>query len=115
MEMTKPYSLVTYKSVIFVSSFCCSLLVNHKFCAGDTLFIGGCGRFFEGTAEQMHNSLNNILAKLPENTKVYCGHEYTESNLKFAKSVEPDNEFLQQKFQWAKGNKQTVPSTIGDE
>ncbi|RIA87912.1 hydroxyacylglutathione hydrolase [Glomus cerebriforme] len=82
---------------------------------GDTLFIGGCGKFFEGTAEQMHNSLNNILAKLPEDTKVYCGHEYTKSNLKFAASVEPDNEFLQQKIQWANENEQTVPSTIGDE
>ncbi|CAG8662310.1 7863_t:CDS:2 [Funneliformis caledonium] len=82
---------------------------------GDTLFIGGCGRFFEGTAEQMHNSLNNILAKLPENTKVYCGHEYTSSNLRFADSVEPDNDFLQQKIQWVKDHKQTVPSTIGDE
>ncbi|GBB88432.1 hypothetical protein RclHR1_00150028 [Rhizophagus clarus] len=82
---------------------------------GDTLFIGGCGRFFEGTAEQMHNSLNNILAKLPKDTKVYCGHEYTKSNLKFAASVEPDNEFLQQKIQWANENERTVPSTIGDE
>ncbi|EXX72543.1 hydroxyacylglutathione hydrolase, mitochondrial isoform X1 [Rhizophagus irregularis DAOM 181602=DAOM 197198] len=82
---------------------------------GDTLFIGGCGRFFEGTAEQMHNSLNNILAKLPKDTKVYCGHEYTKSNLKFAASVEPDNEFLKQKIQWANENERTVPSTIGDE
>ena len=60
------------------------------FC-GDTLFAGGCGRVFEGTLEQMHDSLS-LLKKLPLNTKIYCGHEYTQSNLKFAKSVEPLNE-----------------------
>ena len=54
------------------------------FC-GDTLFAGGCGRVFEGTFEQMYDSLS-ILRKLPLNTKVYSGHEYTESNLKFAKN-----------------------------
>lgn len=45
---------------------------------GDTLFLAGCGRFFEGTAAQMHNSLNTVLASLPDDTLVYCGHEYTE-------------------------------------
>ena len=60
------------------------------FC-GDTLFAGGCGRVFEGTFEQMHDSLS-ILKELPLNTKIYCGHEYTESNLKFAISVEPLNQ-----------------------
>src|SRR6056300_610500 len=60
------------------------------FC-GDTLFAGGCGRVFEGTFEQMYDSLS-ILKKLPLNTKVYSGHEYTESNLNFAKSVEPLNQ-----------------------
>ena len=59
--------------------------------SGDTLFGGGCGRVFEGTFEQMHDSLS-ILKKLPLDTKIYCGHEYTESNLKFAKSVEPLNQ-----------------------
>ncbi|KAK9763826.1 Cytoplasmic glyoxalase II, variant 2 [Basidiobolus ranarum] len=49
---------------------------------GDTLFIGGCGRFFEGSPEDMYNSLLNVLAVLPKETKVYCGHEYTKSNLK---------------------------------
>ncbi|KAK9723022.1 Cytoplasmic glyoxalase II, variant 2 [Basidiobolus ranarum] len=49
---------------------------------GDTLFVGGCGRFFEGTPEDMHHSLSNVLALLPKDTKVYCGHEYTKSNLK---------------------------------
>jgi hydroxyacylglutathione hydrolase len=59
------------------------------FC-GDTLFSAGCGRLFEGTAEQMHASLQR-LASLPADTRVYCGHEYTEANLAFALTVEPDN------------------------
>lgn len=58
--------------------------------SGDTLFAGGCGRLFEGTAEQMHASLQR-LAQLPDNTSVYCTHEYTQSNLRFAQAVEPDN------------------------
>lgn len=59
------------------------------FC-GDTLFAGGCGRIFEGTAAQMHNSLQR-LAALPDNTQIYCTHEYTQSNLRFAQAVEPHN------------------------
>lgn len=59
------------------------------FC-GDTLFTAGCGRLFEGTAEQMYQSLNK-LAALPEDTNIYCGHEYTLANLKFAQAVEPNN------------------------
>ena len=59
------------------------------FC-GDTLFAAGCGRLFEGTPEQMHRSLSR-LAGLPGDTRVYCGHEYTVSNIKFARAVEPDN------------------------
>ena len=62
------------------------------FC-GDTLFSGGCGRVFEGTHEQMHDSLEK-LKRLPKNTKIYCGHEYTESNFKFASEVDPLNEDL---------------------
>ncbi|MBT2340020.1 MULTISPECIES: hydroxyacylglutathione hydrolase [Pseudomonas] len=59
------------------------------FC-GDTLFAAGCGRLFEGTPAQMHHSLSR-LAALPDDTLVYCTHEYTLSNLKFAAAVEPDN------------------------
>lgn len=59
------------------------------FC-GDTLFSAGCGRLFEGTAEQMFNSLAK-LAALPDDTKVYCAHEYTLNNLRFAETVEPGN------------------------
>ncbi|MGD9833240.1 MAG: hydroxyacylglutathione hydrolase [Piscinibacter sp.] len=62
------------------------------FC-GDTLFSGGCGRLFEGTAEQMHASLAR-LASLPGDTRVCCAHEYTLSNLKFARAVEPGNAAL---------------------
>ena len=57
---------------------------------GDTLFAAGCGRLFEGTPEQMYASLER-LAALPADTRVYCTHEYTQSNLKFAQAVEPDN------------------------
>lgn len=66
------------------------------FC-GDTLFAGGCGRLFEGTAAQMHASLS-ALAALPPQTRVYCAHEYTESNLRFALQVEPDNAALVQRL-----------------
>ncbi|KAJ3118395.1 hypothetical protein HDU96_001913 [Phlyctochytrium bullatum] len=82
---------------------------------GDTLFIAGCGRFFEGTPEQMHHSLNNVLGNLPDDTKVYCGHEYTTSNLKFAAHVEPENPDIQSKLSWCASNAVTVPSTIGAE
>jgi hydroxyacylglutathione hydrolase len=60
------------------------------FC-GDTLFAGGCGRIFEGTFDQMYESLNKLKV-LPQNTSIYCGHEYTLSNLKFAKEAEPFNQ-----------------------
>lgn len=62
------------------------------FC-GDTLFSGGCGRLFEGTAEQMLHSLNK-LKQLPETTLVYCAHEYTQANLNFARTIEPENSQL---------------------
>jgi hydroxyacylglutathione hydrolase len=58
--------------------------------SGDTLFSAGCGRTFEGTAQQMNHSLERLRA-LPAHTQVYCGHEYTASNLRFAQAVEPDN------------------------
>lgn len=67
----------------------CYLGHGALFC-GDTLFTAGCGRLFEGTPEQMHASLSR-LAALPEYTLVYCAHEYTTANLRFARVVEPDN------------------------
>jgi len=86
---------------------------------GDTLFISGCGRFFEGSAEQMNHALNDVLASLPPDTRVYCGHEYTVTNLKFAHQVEPQNTAVVNKLHWAEQqrakNVPTVPSTIGEE
>ncbi|KAG0026019.1 hypothetical protein BGZ81_006679 [Podila clonocystis] len=84
---------------------------------GDTLFLSGCGRFFEGTAADMYNSLLHILATLPVETKVYCGHEYTKANLQFALHVEPDNTHVAQKLQWCMDDKvtMTIPGTIGEE
>lgn len=85
---------------------------------GDTLFIAGCGRVFEGRAQTMVDSLAK-LAALPDSTQVYCGHEYTEKNLRFALTLEPDNQPLKTKYEWAQKmraeGKYTVPSTIGDE
>lgn len=86
---------------------------------GDTLFIAGCGRFFEGSSEQMDHNLNVILGGLPPDTRVYCGHEYTVTNLKFALSVEPQNTDIKSKLNWAQHRvakrEPTVPSTIGEE
>ncbi|KAK3103419.1 hypothetical protein FSP39_019062 [Pinctada imbricata] len=86
---------------------------------GDTLFIGGCGRFFEGTADDMYRALVEILSSLPSETKVYCGHEYTVNNLKYAQHVEPDNQDIKDKKKWAEdqrsNNRPAVPSTISDE
>lgn len=66
--------------------------------SGDTLFAAGCGRLFEGTPEQMHEALTR-LAALPAHTAVYCAHEYTLSNLRFAKAVEPDNRDIAERFE----------------
>jgi len=85
---------------------------------GDTLFLGGCGRIFEGDPPMMHGSLQK-LAKLEGRTRVYCGHEYTESNLRFAAHVEPSNQAVVQAraraSQLRKDGKPTVPATIADE
>ena len=90
---------------------------NALFC-GDTLFAMGCGRLFEGSAEQMWDSLQKLKA-LPASTRIYCTHEYTQTNGRFALSVEPDNTQLQQKMievqRLRAENKPTVPSTIEQE
>jgi hydroxyacylglutathione hydrolase len=87
------------------------------FC-GDTLFSNGCGRLFEGTSDQMWHSLSRI-ASLPCNTKIYCAHEYTEANTRFALAVEPDNNALQQFAReieiLRKNNRPTIPSTLTKE
>ena len=85
---------------------------------GDTLFSLGCGRVFEGTYEQMFQSLKK-LKSLPDDTKVYCGHEYTYKNLEFCLTFNPNNNFLKKKKSEIelslKNKKPTIPSTIGDE
>jgi hydroxyacylglutathione hydrolase len=85
---------------------------------GDTLFVGGCGRIFEGDPAMMHGSLQK-LAKLDGHTQVYCGHEYTESNLRFAGHVEPSNQAVTRARARAselrKASKPTVPSTMAEE
>ena len=87
---------------------------NLLFC-GDTLFSCGCGRLFEGTAQQMYISLNK-LAGLPDKTRVYCGHEYTLANINFARLVEPENQAITQlqilAEEQRKSNLPTLPSTI---
>ena len=65
------------------------------------MFIGGCGRFFEGTAEQMTKNFDKI-SKLPKNTLIYCGHEYTLQNYLFCKSIEPKNQQLLNQINMAK-------------
>lgn len=88
---------------------------NLLFC-GDTLFSAGCGRVFEGTFEQMFHSLEK-LSKLPANTLVYCGHEYTMSNLKFAQALEPDNSHVAEHVTKTnlrlQAKQPSLPSTIG--
>ncbi len=87
------------------------------FC-GDTLFSAGCGRLFEGTPAQMHDSLSR-LAALAESTRVYCGHEYTTANLRFALAVEPENPDVIAYYEEAQARRArdepTLPSTIGRE
>lgn len=85
------------------------------FC-GDTLFLMGCGRLFEGTPQQMHHSLQK-LAALPDDTQVYCGHEYTSVNGKFSQSVDPNNAALKERMNTVRrlrAKKQpTVPAPLG--
>ena len=87
------------------------------FC-GDTLFIMGCGRLFEGTPEQMWKSLSR-LRTLPASAKIYCAHEYTQSNARFALTVDPANDDLKARAAWVDrmraDGKATVPGTLGDE
>jgi hydroxyacylglutathione hydrolase len=90
--------------------------VRHLLFCGDTLFAGGCGRLFEGTAAQMVNSLAK-LTNLPDDTQVYCAHEYTLSNLRFALEVDGNNLALQQRINMEQEKRNiglpTLPSSIG--
>ncbi|MCM2280969.1 MAG: hydroxyacylglutathione hydrolase [Bdellovibrionaceae bacterium] len=83
---------------------------------GDTLFGMGCGRLFEGTPEQMWNSLKRLMS-LPDEAQVYCGHKYTLANGRFAAHIEPDNPAIQQRNEFVKQRREaglpSLPSTIG--
>ena len=85
------------------------------FC-GDTMFSAGCGRLFEGTAEQMLSSLD-AFAQLPDDTRVFCGHEYTEANLRFAQAVEPGNtdvtDYARKAAEIRASGRPSLPSSIG--
>ncbi|KAF0684694.1 Aste57867_23349 [Aphanomyces stellatus] len=86
---------------------------------GDTLFVAGTGRFFEGNGEQMYRNLYDILGRLPPTTLVFCGHEYTLNNLSFASYLEPENQAVCAKIAWAidqrVAGRPTVPSTLAEE
>ena len=92
--------------------------LEKKIFTGDTLFSLGCGRIFEGTYEQMFNSLKKIK-ELPKDTQIYCGHEYTLQNSKFCESNDPDNSILKSKIEEIKekikNGQPTIPSILSDE
>ncbi len=91
---------------------------EHALFCADTLFSIGCGRVIEGTYPMMWNSLLKLRA-LPDNTRVYCGHEYTAANVKFALTIEPNNPALKKRAEevakLCAANKATIPSLIGEE
>ncbi|KAL1956026.1 hypothetical protein VTO42DRAFT_7841 [Malbranchea cinnamomea] len=82
---------------------------------GDTLFIGGCGRFFEGTPQEMHKALNEVLASLPDDTKIYPGHEYTGQNVKFCISVSQSDPIKKLQAYTERHHRTEGKFTIGDE
>jgi hydroxyacylglutathione hydrolase len=93
--------------------------IGDELFTGDTLFVAGCGRLFEGTPADMHRSLSGVLAELPHHTRVWCGHEYTEANLRFASTMEPEHGPIRAALERAREVRArggaTVPSTIGAE
>jgi hydroxyacylglutathione hydrolase len=93
-------------------------VVDGALFSGDTLFSGGCGRLFEGTPATMLASLTE-LRSLPGETKLYCGHEYTQKNLAFAKTIEPDNRAVAERLarvdELRRAGKPSIPSTIEEE
>lgn len=87
--------------------------MKNLFC-GDTLFACGCGKIFDGTHEQMYNSLKKISA-LPKDTKIYCAHEYTKKNIAFALSLNPNDEDLKLRKALISSLKNTIPSFLEEE
>lgn len=96
-----------------------SYLFGDSIFTGDTLFAAGCGRLFEGTPAMMYDSLHRVIGELPESSKVYFGHEYTEANLRFAQWVEPDNPEAMKKLEEVgrlrREGRFTTPTTLGEE
>jgi hydroxyacylglutathione hydrolase len=89
---------------------------DHAVFTGDTLFAMGCGRLFEGTADMMWTSLSKLM-RLPDDVRIYCGHEYTEANGRFAMTVEPENPDLNRRMEEVRRVRAeglpTIPSTVG--
>ena len=96
----------TLDHIVYVDS-------EHLFC-GDTLFACGCGRLFEGTYDEMFHSLSKISSLKP-NTKVYCAHEYTKENIKFALTIDSKNEELNKRSKKLQNVEITIPSLLMDE
>ena len=94
-------------------------LFGQALFTGDALFAGGCGRFFEGTGEDAYRALYKNLGQLPDETHVYCGHEYTLRNLEFAAQIEPSNAAVHRKLEFARAcvaeGRPTIPTTLGEE
>ncbi len=94
------------------------LFDRDLFC-GDVLFVAGCGRIFEGTPAQMYESLNATIGSLADDTRIWCGHEYTVKNLQFAATLEPRNAAVAERLSRAEAEraagKPTIPSTVGEE
>ena len=124
LENNQSFSLGNSKCLIFevpghtVGHICFYFNKDNVLFCGDTLFSLGCGRLFEGTPSQMTESLLKIRS-LPDETKIYCGHEYTQSNAAFAQKLDPNDSLLQKKIDEVekKRNKSqpTIPSILGDE
>ena len=93
-------------------------LIEGALFSGDTLFAAGCGRLFEGSPATMLASMT-ALRSLPEETRLYCGHEYTQKNLSFARSIEPDNADIAQRLEQVNAlraaGRPSIPCTLGDE
>ena len=96
-----------------------SYVVGDAVFTGDTLFAAGCGRLFEGTAAMMYRSLSETIGSLPEQTRVFFGHEYTEANLRFAQHLEPENPQINERLQKVRElraqGRFTTPSTLAEE
>lgn len=96
-----------------------SFVIEDSVFTGDTMFAGGCGRLFEGTPANMYASLNEVIGGLPELTKVYFGHEYTENNLRFAQALEPGNAAVRERLEAVRktraSGEYTTPSTLAEE